>query len=142
MKALFLSAIIGLAAFSARAIPTLNVTFTQSNWGIDYFQFTALDPGVHIVSQYMNGQLLVVGPSFGFNGTFNFADFLQIGINQPSTIVDGIEYFGDAFEVVQPTGPTPTIPDAGETALLLLLGLGGLAVTHKLLTRRSATFQH
>lgn len=115
---------------SARAIPSLDVYFTQYNWEVDLY-LTPIDNGNDSVEFLVDGNH-VGGSKWGIHwGGLMPEDrsgdyfFLETGTHIPSMILDGVEYFGASYTVAPTVGDRPIppyipTPDTGSTAALAI----------------------
>lgn len=122
MKGLIVGILLGLAAFSARAIPTVVIDFEQTGNIINLQAelWDGVDP-INAEAWHLNGVLVASGLIFAY-GLNNFEipptlpPWLKFGNNVIVASYQGGQYQGE-FSVHDP------VPDGGATAGLLGLGM-------------------
>lgn len=143
MKAILVSILVGLATLSAQAIPQLNLTWTQNNWEY-YFEAELTDDltgeRLRPADIFINGIFVAsAGRSirYGFlpeNGGILY----KFDSDNLVTANWGGDTYSTEFFIAAPVGPRPptpitNVPDAGSTAAMLCMALGGHWIFRKLL---------
>jgi hypothetical protein len=150
MKKLSLAVLLFILTSTAHAIPVQTIDFAQNNWELRLFMYvTDSETGqpLTVDAILVNGVTVqtertefIWGVGYLFEsghlpGNLGFV----YGLNTFSVVESGITYAGPTFTLTRPTGPYPAapLPDAGSTALLLLLSVSVAHLAHRLSNRHT-----